>query len=126
MRPSYSEFGKAGAKVFRLDDITTADFSLIEELQATVTLRNGDVIVCQNIDALDLAHAIKPTAIEGRRLRYARHAWVVHNLVGHPVMQLLAFFKLYRWAIWVHDVTAPRAAGAKRKRGTDAAKSTTN
>ena len=109
------DFGKAAGRVFRLEDITSADFSRIEELVASVTLRNGQVFECRDIDALELAYAIKPTAVEGKRLRYARHAWVVHNLFGHPLMQLLAFFKLYRAAFKMHDATAPRAIGSKLK-----------
>ncbi|MBK3780363.1 hypothetical protein G3A43_08835 [Paraburkholderia aspalathi] len=112
----HSAFGKAAGRVFRLDDISSADFSRIEQLEATVTMRNGHVFEVRDIDALELAYAIKPTAVEGRRLRYARCAWMVHNLVGHPLMQLLALFKLYRCAFWVHDATAPRARGTRHPR----------
>ncbi|MEX3984006.1 hypothetical protein AB4Y45_34015 [Paraburkholderia sp. EG287A] len=100
--------------MFRLDDIAEADFTRIEQLEATVTMRNGHVFEVRDIDALELAYAIKPTVVEGRRLRYARFAWMVHNLIGHPLMQVLALFKLYRFAFWVHDATAPRAKGARR------------
>lgn len=107
------DFGKASGRVFRLDDITSADFTRIEQLEASVTLRNGEVIHARDIDALELAYAIKPSVVEGKRLRYARHSWVVHNLFGHPLMQMLAFFGAYRKAFQVHDATAPRAIGAK-------------
>lgn len=110
----HRDFGKAAGLVFRLDDISTADFSRIEHLEATVTMRNGHVFMARDIDALELAFAIKPTAVEGRRLRYARYAWMVHNLVGHPLMQVLALFKLYRCAFYIHDATAPRARGSRR------------
>ena len=109
----HSQFGKTAGRVFRFDEIAEADFSQIEQLEATVTMRNGHVFEVRDIDALELAYAIKPTVVEGRRLRYARHAWMVHNLIGHPLMQLLALFRLYRWAFLVHDATAPRARGAK-------------
>ena len=109
----HQEFGKAAGRVFRLDDISTADFSRIEQLEATVTMRDGYVFDVRDIDALELAYAIKPSVVEGRRLRYARFAWMVHNLVGHPLMQVLALFKLYRWAFFIHDATAPRARGKR-------------
>jgi hypothetical protein len=111
MRPD--EFGKVAGRVFRLEDVTSADFSRIEDLQASVTLRDGQTIEARDIDALELAYAIKPSVVEGKRLAYARHAWVFHNLVGHPLMQLLALFGAYRLAFRVHDATAPRARGAK-------------
>lgn len=110
----HSHFGKAAGRVFRLDDVTSADFSRIEQLEATVTLRDGQVFELRGIDALEGAFAIKPTAVEGKQLRYAHFAWLVHNLIGHPLMQLLALCKLYRWAFWVHDASAPRAKGSRR------------
>jgi hypothetical protein len=36
---------------------------------------------------------------------------MIHNIIGHPVMQLLAFFGFYRAAFWVHDKTVPRPVG---------------
>jgi hypothetical protein len=112
-----TQFGKAvGEHLFRFDDVTSADFSRIEQLEATVTLRNGQVFEVREIDVLELAYALKPSVMEGRRLRFARWAWLVHNWVGHPMMQLLALFKLYRWAFWIHDATVPRAQGIKAPR----------
>lgn len=59
-------------------------------------------------DAIEAVMALKPSTLEGRRLKWNKNAWVVHNLIGHPVMQLLAFLGLKRHAIWFHDVTTPR------------------
>ena len=112
----YSDFAKAGTMVFRLDDVTSADFGRIEELLVVVVLRDGQRIEVRDIDAIDLAYLIKPSAVEGRRLAYARHAWAFHNLVAHPLMQVLAFFKAYKWAMQIHDSTVPKARGARTTR----------
>lgn len=42
--------------------------------------------------------------------------WLVHNLVGHPLMQFLALLKLYKAAMWVHESTVPRPEGRKAAR----------
>lgn len=109
----YAEFAKAGTMVFRLDDVVSADFSRIEELHVLVVMRDGQRIEVRDIDAIDLAYLIKPSAVEGRRLAYARHAWAFHNLVAHPLMQVLAFFKFYKLAMRIHDGTAPKPKGAR-------------
>ena len=107
------DFGKSEVGVFRYSLVATADFSRIEELQATVTLTTGEELSLSGSHALEAAYVLCPSVVEGRRMRFARHAWALHNLVGHPVMQLLAFFKLYDWAMWVHEATVPRCKGAK-------------
>lgn len=113
MKLTHNDFAKAGTIVFRLDDVTSVDFSRIEELLIMVVLRDGQRIEVRDIDAIDLAYLVKPSVLEGRRLAYARHAWAFHNLVAHPLMQVLAFFKAYKWAMRVHDGTVPRARGAR-------------
>jgi len=115
-RGALGGFAKAGTQVFRLDDITSADFSNIEQLAAVVRLRNGETFEAQGPDAIELAYAIKPSVLEGRRMAHARHAWAFHNLVAHPVMQILAFFKAYHRALWIHDSTVPKPLGAKPPR----------
>lgn len=109
-------FAKAGARVFALDEIAEADFSGIEELRATVTLKSGTVVQAEGIEALELAMQVKPSVVEGRRMAYARRAWWVHNMLGHPLMQLLAAFGAYRLAFRVHDGTVPQAKGRRRSR----------
>lgn len=108
-------FAKAGAQVFALAHIVEADFSRIEALEVTVHLVNGNTLLATHIDALELAMLIKPEVLESRRLRWPKWAWLVHNLLGHPVMQVLALLRLYRWAFWVHDATVPRPTGAIKK-----------
>lgn len=111
--PLPSGFAKAGTQVFALSTIARIDFSRVEDLQADVHLNDGTVLTTQGIDTIELAMLTKPSVLESRRLRWPRHAWAVHNLIGHPVMQLLAFCKAYKKAFWVHDMTVPRPTGAK-------------
>ncbi|HTM68900.1 MAG TPA: hypothetical protein VL426_06410 [Candidatus Binatia bacterium] len=83
------------------------DLSELDALR--VTLRHDDgVAVAEGIQAIEALMLLKPSALEGRRLRWAKNAWAVHNLIGHPLMQLLAFLRLHRLAMRVHDGTVPR------------------
>ena len=33
--------------------------------------------------------------------------WTLHNVIGHPLMEILSLFGLKRASDWVHDVTTP-------------------
>ena len=33
--------------------------------------------------------------------------WTLHNVIGHPLMEILSLFGLKRASDWIHDVTAP-------------------
>lgn len=108
-----AEFGKAHGIAFRLAEVVEADFSELKLLKATVKLSNGSVIEAFDIDALELAYSLKPSVVEGMRFKHAKLSWVIHNMIGHPVMQLLALFGCYRAAFWVHDVTVPKVKRPK-------------
>ena len=84
----------------RVDDIEN-EIAFIIDLDGVAHKAEGN-------DAIEAIMALKPSTLEGRRLKWNKNAWVVHNLIGHPVMQMLAFLGLKRHAIWFHDVTTPR------------------
>lgn len=69
--------------------------------------RAGKRHVARGNDAIEAVMLLKPSALEGRRLKWPKHAWAFHNLVGHPVMQILAWLRLYEAAIRFHDWTTP-------------------
>jgi hypothetical protein len=109
-------FCKAGDAVFALDHIARIDFSRIEELRLTVHLKDGSQHQAFDIEALELAMQTKPSALEGRRLAFARRAWWIHNFLAHPLMQILAGLGAYKLAFLVHDRTVPMPLGAKASR----------
>ncbi len=59
-------------------------------------------------DAIEAILLLKPSATEGRRLKWQKGDWALHNLIGHPAMQLLAWCGFRRLGVWVHEVTIPR------------------
>lgn len=108
-------FYKVGTSVIPVSQVRLLDFSKIEQLEVAVHLVNGLALVASDLDAMELAMRTKPSVLEGKRLRWPRFLWVVHNLIAHPLMQVLALCRLYKWAFWVHDATVPRPTGAKAR-----------
>jgi hypothetical protein len=68
----------------------------------------GEVVTAVGFDAIEIIYALKPSAMEGRRLKWKQGAWAVHNIIGHPVLQILAWVGLKRQAIRFHDWTTPK------------------
>lgn len=97
--------------VFRADQIEYVDITYIESEFIVVKIHGKcDTVIVSGFDALDLVWRIKPGALEGKRLKFPKHSWAFHNLVAHPVMQLIAFFGFTKAAMWVHDKTVPKPA----------------
>ena len=105
-------FLKTGRDLLPVEKILRADYSNIMDLRLKVFTTEGAFEI-EGIDALEGAMLLNPACLEGKRLRWKRHVWAFHNLVGHPLMQVLAFAKLYKWAFWVHDKTVPKPRGAR-------------
>lgn len=124
-RKAYPAFIKADDKLIAVDTVTWLDLENLEAGQVVVHHLDGTGLHKSKVTgffAIEAVMILKPSALEGRRLQWPKHAWVVHNLVGHPVMQLLAFMgalthykPFYTWAMWVHDATTPSPSGFKSR-----------
>jgi len=57
--------------------------------------------------AVEIVRRLHPSAFEGKRLKFLKNRWVIHNLVGHPLMQLLSWLGCKSLAMEVHDATVP-------------------
>ncbi len=108
-----NQFFKTDNGVVEKSTIQYVDDTNIEHLQLTVYHTHG-VDTVSGFFAIELLWAIKPSALEGKRLMWRKHVWSIHNLIAHPIMQLLAYVRLYKWAIWIHDVTAPKPIDNKK------------
>lgn len=105
-------FVKNGTHLLPIDRIERADYSRIEDLVLVVE-HDGVSTTIEGIDALESALVLNPACLEGKRLRWARRAWLVHNLVGHPAMQILVLLGMRRLGLLVHDATVPMPRGAR-------------
>lgn len=106
---------KVGKVIVPFHAITRVDCSRLEELVLVLHLNDGSSLEARGIDAVELMMQYKPVVVEGHRLRYAKWMWLVHNIIGHPGMQLLALCGFYKAAFWLHDVTVPRPKGIHPK-----------
>lgn len=109
-------FYRAGDQLLRLDAIRRIDASRMEDLEVAVEHDLG-VSVLRGVEAIDLLMVAKPSALEGKRLRWIRHAWAFHNLVAHPTMQVLAWFGYPALGVRLHDATVPRPSGRRGSHG---------
>lgn len=92
--------------LIRIDTIRHIDYSQQDLLFLTVTHDNG-IDTVSGFNAIELLWTLKPSALEGKWRNWKKNTWIIHNLFAHPLMQLLAFLRLYNWAIYVHDKTVP-------------------
>jgi len=91
--------------------IASVDYRAIADLHIIVTDTNGIGYAVSGLEAIETAMLLNPAALEGVWLRWPKNVWAFHNLVAHPVMQLLAWGKLYKLAFTLHDTTVPRPTG---------------
>jgi hypothetical protein len=89
-------------------DITLVSYEDLPTKGRVVVKRIGHVDeVVSGVEALNLVMRLCPEALEGKRMKYLRHRWAVHNLVGHPLMQLLSWLHLPSLGIKIHNATIP-------------------
>jgi hypothetical protein len=106
-------FIKAGQAIIPVSAIARVDLARLEEGIVTVTAL-GETHEMRDFDAFEAVMLLHPAALEGRRLRWPKHAWAFHNLVAHPVMQLLVWLGFRRAGIWLHDATVPKPIGLRK------------
>ncbi len=101
-----TRFIKAGEFLIPTDSIRDVDISMVEEGRVFITT-SDDVYTAEGADAIEVVMLLKPSALEGRNLRWVRNAWAFHNIVGHPLMQILVWLGRREAAIRLHDNTTP-------------------
>lgn len=98
-------------------EIARVDISGLERGVVTVHMKDSTSHEAHGFDAIETVMALKPSAVEGLRLRWKPHAWAFHNLVAHPVVQILAWCRLKRAAVRFHDWTTPVPRGFRNAPG---------
>lgn len=108
------EFFRAGDEILPISGILEIDVTGLVKHEVYVYHEEGDFTLT-GADAIDLIMIVKPSALEGRRLRWVRGAWATHNIVGHVGMQILAWLKIPTWGVWLHEATTPRPQNNTRR-----------
>lgn len=80
----------------------------------TIITKTGKEYLATDLNALELMMQLRPSALEGKKLKYAKNVWLIHNFIGHPLMNIFAMLKFYKLAFWIHDVTVPKPTGFKK------------
>lgn len=106
-------FVKAQSKLIPLDRITLVDIDQVEQGLITVTTDEGK-FECHGFDAIEAVMLLKPSALEGKRLQWEKNAWAYHNLIAHPIVQLLSWLGFKKEAVRYHDYTTPKPRDFKQ------------
>ncbi len=111
---STANFVNINSQIVKLNDIKKIDLSNLKTETIIVTMEDGEQYSVDGFAALELIYFLKPSVLEGNKdIRFKKHMWAIHNIFAHPLMQILAWFKLYTQAIWIHDITVPNPKGFK-------------
>ena len=105
---NFSKFIKTDSDIISKDNIGSIDCSNIETLSVILTTKQNEKFLATNLNAIELLLSTKPSAFEGKKLKWAKFMWIIHNVFAHPFMQIFALFKMYKFAFWIHDVTVPK------------------
>jgi hypothetical protein len=95
-------------KIVNTDSIEWIDYiNLVKRGYIRVYTKDDHVEIVEGPEAVTIVMELCPGALEGKQAKYTRHAWAVHNLIGHPLMQLCAWLHLTSLGLKIHDVTVP-------------------
>lgn len=88
------------------DTVRHVDISRIEDQIVTVQTTTG-AYEARGFDAVEVVMQCKPSALEGRRLKWRQNAWAFHNIAGHVGLQILVWLGMKKLGVRWHDFTAP-------------------
>lgn len=78
--------------IVNANDIASINFSNLVEKSYVVVKRIGVTEeIVKGPEAFNLVMELCPSALEGEQAKYKKHAWAIHNLIGHPLMQIFAW-----------------------------------
>lgn len=102
---------RAGTSLIAADAIVRVDGAALGASGVLwVHDRDGQCYRLDGADAIEAVLLLKPSLTEGLRLKWQKRAWAVHNLIGHPGMQLLAWIGLPKLGLALHEATIPRGS----------------
>lgn len=93
--------------IINVNNICKIEYYLDAENFILLTLQNGDKEKVIGHAAIDIIMRVCPSYLEGKKFKYIKNSWVIHNMIGHPLMQIFSWFKLKDLAIKIHDLTIP-------------------
>jgi len=61
----------------------------------------------------DLNLNLNQTGDSKMKTNYPKMLWAVHNIVAHPLYEILSLVGLKKWGDWIHDITVPAETPSK-------------
>lgn len=81
--------------------------NLVQHGYIRIYLQDGSSELVEGPAAFDVVMRLCPEMLEGENAKYKRGAWAIHNLLGHPLMQILSWLGYADVGIKIHDATVP-------------------
>lgn len=101
----FAHFNNKIVNTDTIDSVTCDDF--VEHNVIHVHYSEAGMEDVKGAEAINLIMLLCPAVLEGMRAKHVKHSWAVHNLLGHPLMQIFTWLHLTTLALWIHDVTVP-------------------
>lgn len=98
-------------KLVNVDTIQWVDCANYENHQFVIVHYATFKEKVANPEAIAVIMALNPAILEGKKVGFVRHSWAIHNLIGHPLMQIFTWLHLTKLALWIHDITVPEPKG---------------
>lgn len=98
---------KAGNDLIPVILVLEIDISRVELGEVDI-YTSDKKYTAHGFDAIEAVMMFKPSALEGRRLKWDKNAWAFHNFFGHPIVQILVWLGFKKQAVRYHDHTTPR------------------
>jgi len=81
-------------RVIAVRAITQMDLSTLDKRYITITHGNNETDIVEGVQAIEALMLTKPSALEGRRMQWARQAWFIHNTFGHTYLAFISLIAL--------------------------------
>ena len=108
------EFFRAGPFLYRVSAVRSADISKLST-EGRVSVYMDDWVDLSGMDAVEFLMNVHPGALEGSGVRWLRRSWMLHNLFGHPAMEILCRLGFTRLGLKIHDDTVPPTSKIRRR-----------
>ncbi len=94
--------------IINSDDILEVRYSsFAEEGWIHITSKFGKVYLVEGQEAFEVLVRLCPEALEGQNAEEQKGRWAIHNLLGHPLMQIFSWLGFTSLGLKIHDATVP-------------------
>lgn len=100
-------FIRSRDRIIRVDTIRWIDTRDLEAGMIVVHHDDQQTEITGSL-AIEAILVVRPSALEGKRMKWVKRAWMKHNLIGHPLLMLCALLGRVDLGLRIHEATVPR------------------